>query len=300
LPAHEVVLLLESDLHGGLSDREAAERLARFGPNTLPAAQGAGVVRRVLRQFHHPLIYVLLGATVITVVLGEYVDSAVILGVVLINALVGFIQESKAEAALDALRSMVQTQAKVVRHGHQLTVTSEELVPGDLVLLDAGDKVPADLRLVRLAELRIDESALTGESVPVVKDEVVLPDSVPVADRRNMAYSGTLVTSGSGAGIVVGTGAETELGEIHRLVGAAEALATPLTRKLAEFSKLLTVAILALAAATFAVGVLRGQHAAETFTAAIALAVGAIPEGLPAAVTITLAIGVHGWRAAGP
>ncbi len=292
LAAHEVVLLLESDPHRGLTVPEAVDRLARYGPNSLPADTGAGLVRRVLRQFHHPLIYVLLAAAAITAGLGEYVDSAVIFGVVLVNALVGFIQESKAEAALDALRSMVRTSARVVRDGHEQTVASDELVPGDLVLLDAGDKVPADLRLTRLVELRIDESALTGEAVPVTKDEVVLPDHVPVADRHNMAYSGTLVTAGTGAGIVVATGAETELGEIHRLVGAAETLATPLTRGLAEFSKLLTVAILGLAALTFAVGVLRGQDAADTFTAAIALAVGAIPEGLPAAVTITLAIGV--------
>ncbi len=292
LATHEVVLLLGSDPHAGLTEREAADRLASFGPNTLPAPQGAGLFRRILRQFHHPLIYVLLVAAAITTGLAEYVDSAVILGVVLINAAVGFIQESKAEGALEALRSLVHTRARVLRDGREQAVPSEELVPGDLVLLEAGDKVPADVRLTRLVELRIDESALTGESLPVTKDQVVLPETVPVADRRNMAYSGTLVTTGSGAGIVVATGAETELGEIHRLVGAAETLATPLTQKLAAFSKVLTVAILALAAATFAVGLVRGQDAVETFTAAIALAVGAIPEGLPAAVTITLAIGV--------
>jgi cation-transporting P-type ATPase F len=292
LAAHEVVLLLETDPHRGLSSEDATDRLARFGPNTLPAAKGAGLPMRILRQFHHPLIYVLLAAGVITAGLGEYVDSAVIFGVVVVNAIVGFIQESKAEAALEGLRSMVRTHTKVVRDGHERTVPSDELVPGDLVLLDAGDKVPADVRLTRESELRVNESALTGESVPVAKDEIVLPETIPVADRRNMAYSGTLVTTGSGAGIVVATGVETELGAIHRLVGAAETLATPLTQKLAGFSKILTVGILALAAATFAVGLLRGQNAVETFTAAIALAVGAIPEGLPAAVTITLAIGV--------
>jgi cation-transporting ATPase F len=286
------VLLLETDPHRGLRSEDATDRLARFGPNTLPAPKGAGLLRRILRQFHHPLIYVLLAAVVITAALGEYVDSIVIFGVVVINAIVGFIQESKAEAALEGLRSMVRTNAKVVRDGHEETVPSEDLVPGDLVLLEAGDKVPADVRLTRLAELQVNESALTGESLPVTKDEIVLPETVPVADRRNMAYSGTLVTTGSGAGIVVATGVETELGAIHRLVGAAETLATPLTQKLAGFSKILTVGILALAAATFAVGLLRGQDAVETFTAAIALAVGAIPEGLPAALTITLAIGV--------
>ncbi|MGV7752960.1 cation-transporting P-type ATPase [Mycobacterium kansasii] len=292
LSAHEVVLLLESDPHRGLSGGEAAERLERFGPNTLPVAARGGLLVRILRQFHHPLIYVLLAAGLITAGLREYVDSAVIFGVVVVNAIVGFIQESKAEAALEGLRSMVRTQAKVVRGGHEHTVPSEDLVPGDLVLLESGDKVPADLRLVRVTELHVNESALTGESVPVHKDAVALPEATPVADRCNMVYSGTLVTAGHGAGIAVATGAETELGEIHRLVGAAETLMTPLTAKLAWFSKVLTIAILGLAAVTFAAGLLRRQDAVETFTAAIALAVGAIPEGLPAAVTITLAIGV--------
>ncbi|WP_036375330.1 HAD-IC family P-type ATPase [Micromonospora sp. ATCC 39149] len=292
MSTHEVVLLLETDPHRGLSGEQAARRLERYGRNVLPAAGRGGLLRRVLRQFHHPLIYVLMAAAVITAVLDEYVDSMVIFGVVLINAAIGYVQESKAEAALDSLRSMVRTDARVLRDGQERMISSDELVPGDLIVLEAGDKVPADLRLVRLAELRVDESALTGESVPVTKDEAELPEVTDVADRRNMVYSGTLVTAGSGAGIAVATGAETELGQIHRLVGAAETLATPLTRKLARFSKVLTVAILILAAATFGVGVLRGQDASETFTAAIALAVGAIPEGLPAAVTITLAIGV--------
>ncbi|MEU6023301.1 HAD-IC family P-type ATPase [Micromonospora sp. NPDC048871] len=292
MSSHEVVLLLETDPREGLSGEEAARRLERYGPNLLPASTGGGFLRRVLRQFDNPLIYVLLAAAVITAVLDEWVDASVILGVVLVNAVVGYLQESKAEAALDSLRSMVRTQARVVRAGRETMIASEELVPGDLIVLEAGDKVPADLRLVRLAELRVDESALTGESDPVPKDEVELPEVTAVSDRRNMVYSGTLVTAGSGAGITVGTGAETELGQIHRLVSTADTLATPLTRKLAWFSKVLTVAILALAAVTFGVGVLRGQDAADTFTAAIALAVGAIPEGLPAAVTVTLAIGV--------
>lgn len=161
---------------------------------------------RILRQFHHPLIYVLLVAGAVTAALEEYVDSSVIFAVVAVNALVGFIQEAKAEAALEGLRSMVRTQARVVRDGRELILPSEELVPGDLVRLESGDKVPADLRLIRSTELRIDESALTGESVPVAKGDLVLPDMTPVADRRNMAYSGTLVTTGSGAGITVATG----------------------------------------------------------------------------------------------
>jgi len=292
LAAHEVVLLLGTDPHRGLTTAEATSRLDRFGLNLLPRAEAAGPLRRFLRQFQHPLIYVLLAAGAATLALGEVVDSSVIFGVVLINSVIGFVQESKAEAALDALRAMVRTEARVVRGGRARTVASDELVPGDLVRVEAGDKVPADLRLLGHAELHVDESALTGESVPVVKDEVALPPDTAVADRRNMLYSGTLVTHGTGSAIVVATGVQTELGEIHRLVGAAELLDTPLTRKLAGFSKILTVVILALAVVTFAVGVARGEKAAEMLTAAVALAVGAIPEGLPAAVTITLAIGV--------
>ncbi len=292
LAGHEVVLLLETDPHSGLSGAEGSRRLHQFGPNELPRTQTAGPLRRFLRQFRHPLIYVLIAAGAITLALGELVDSVVIFSVVLINSVIGFLQESKAEGALEALRATVRTEARVVRDGQARTVTSDELVPGDLVMVEAGDKVPADLRLLEHAELQVDESALTGESVPVVKDEVVLPAATVVADRRNMLYSGTLVTHGTGSAIVVATGAQTELGEIHRLVGDADVLATPLTRKLAWFSKVLTVVILALAVVTFVIGVWRGENATEMFTAAVALAVGAIPEGLPAAVTITLAIGV--------
>ncbi|BBZ06535.1 putative cation-transporting ATPase F [Mycolicibacterium doricum] len=292
LPTHDVVLILQTDPHRGLSTSQAQERRVQFGPNVLPETVGAGPLLRILRQFHHPLIYVLLVAGAVTALLREYVDATVIFAVVLVNAVVGFIQESRAEAALQSLRAMVHTDARVVRDGREISITSEELVPGDLVLIEAGDKVPADLRILRETELRVDESALTGESAPVVKAEVELPEATPVADRRNMAYSGTLVTAGTAAGVVVATGAVTEIGQIHRLVGAAEALATPLTAKLAQFSQILTVAILGLAAVTFALGLLRGQDPVETFNAAVALAVGAIPEGLPAAVTITLAIGV--------
>jgi cation-transporting ATPase F len=292
LAAHEVVLLLESEPVDGLSSADAEDRLRRYGHNVLPAAKPDGPLIRVLRQLNSPLVLILLAAGVVTAVLGEPVDSSVIFGVVVLNTVVGYLQETKAQAALDALRGMVRTEARVVRNARAHRVPSEDLVPGDLVLVEAGDKVPADVRLTRLAELRVDESALTGESQPVVKDEVALPVETPVADRRNMLYAGTLVSSGSGTGVVVATGADTELGQIHRLVGAAAPLATPLTRKIARFSRILTAVILALAAVTFAVGVVRGEPAVDMFTAAIALAVGAIPEGLPAAVTITLAIGV--------
>lgn len=291
-PAHEVVLLLGTDADHGLTSAESHRRLAAFGPNALPRPHTGGAVARLVRQLRDPLIYVLLVAGAVTFLIGDGIEAAVILGVVAVNAVIGFIQESNAEAALTSLRSMLQTQARVRRDGRESLVPSADLVPGDVVLIEAGDKVPADARLLDVTEMQVDESALSGESTPVVKDEVVLPHATEVADRANMIYSGTLVTSGNGIGVVVATGSETEVGQIHRLVGAADDLATPLTRKLAHFSRILAVAILGLAAATFAIGILRGEDAAEMFTAAVALAVGAIPEGLPAAVTITLAIGV--------
>lgn len=292
LPAHEVLLLLETEVERGLTTEEAAARLDRFGPNMLPRFKRHGQLIRFLLQFHHPLLYVLLAATAVTWLLGEWVDASVIFGVVLVNAIVGFIQESHAEKALDALVFMMKTEATVRRDGQKRRIASEELVPGDVVLLQSGDKVPADLRLVAVRELRVDESALTGESVPVEKVERILPPETLVADRRNMGFSGTFVTYGQGSGLVVGTGANTELGRIHQLVHETTAIATPLTKKLTAFSQVLTVAILGLAAATFALGLWRGQPTAEMFMAAVALAVAAIPEGLPAAVTITLAIGV--------
>lgn len=292
LPAHEVVLLLEADSARGLSPKVVSERAGIYGPNRLPGTRHDSLLRTAARQFNNPLIYVLLAAATVTVFLGEYVDSSVILGVVAVNTTIGLIQEVRAEAALDALRALVLTRSVVVRGGKRLTIPSEELVPGDLVLLEAGDKVPADIRLVRVSGLKADESALTGESETVAKDEVVLPITTPVADRRNMVYGGTLITSGSGAGVVVATGGETELGEIHRLIGTVRPSPTPLTSKLAKFSMTLTIAILTLSACAFVVGLSRGQEPSLMFTSVVAMAVGAIPEGLPAAVSVTLAIGV--------
>ncbi|WP_245848436.1 cation-translocating P-type ATPase [Lentzea kentuckyensis] len=292
LPVAEVLLIAETDEHAGLSTPQARQRLAELGPNELPARRGPGWVVRLLGQLHHPLIYVLLVAAGITAALGEVVDASVVFGVVVINAVIGFIQEARAERALDALASMVRTEVTVVRDGVPARVPSTGLVPGDVVLLDAGDQVGADLRLVGTSELRVDESALTGESLPVAKSPVALPSDTALADRANMAYSGTLVTAGGGRGVVVATGADTEIGRVHRLVGTTATVQTPLTRKLARFSQVLTVVILGLAALSVVVGVLRGEPFAQMVTAAVALAVGAIPEGLPAAVTVTLAIGV--------
>ncbi|MEZ5116449.1 MAG: HAD-IC family P-type ATPase [Candidatus Nanopelagicales bacterium] len=292
LPVHEVVLLLEADTSSGLTGSEAAERLERFGPNVLPRLERHGPVVRFLQQLHNPLIYVLLGAAAVALALGDTVDASVILGVVLVNAVIGFVQEERATQALESLVAMTRTRATVVRDGQVREIGSDQVVPGDLVVLEAGDKVPADLRLSSVVELRIDESALTGESAPVAKHADVVDARSGIGDRLDMAFSGTLVVAGQGRGVVVDTGADTEIGEIHRLVGSAGGLATPLTRTLARFSRWLTLVILVLAAGTFALGVVRGESAASMVTAAVALAVGAIPEGLPAAVTITLAIGV--------
>lgn len=292
LSVDEVVASVASSLDRGLSVDEVARRTLRFGPNVLPARAGPGWPRRLLGQFHNPLIYVLIVAGTITAGLAEYVDSAVIFAVVVLNAAIGFVQESKAGSALESLRSMARTPARVVRDGEVHSLSSEDVVPGDLVRLEAGDKVPADLRLVHTIGLEVDESTLTGESEPSAKGTAAVPPSTLLADRSNMGYSGTLVTAGTGTGLTVATASDTELGGIHRLVGSARPLATPLTAKLAEFGRILTFAILGLAAVTFGVGLLRGQDTVETLVAAVALAVGAIPEGLPAAVTITLAIGV--------
>jgi Ca2+-transporting ATPase len=292
LHREEVLRLLDVDLATGLAEDEVRRRRAKFGPNRLSARRGTPAWVVFARQFHQPLVYILLVAVVVTAGLGEWVDSAVIFGVVFINAIVGYLQESKAEHAIASLARMTTTETTVRRGGVRRRLSAEALVPGDVVLLDAGDRVPADLRLFRVRSLQIDESALTGESVPVHKHSDALALDTVLADRRNLAFTGTLVAAGSGEGVVWATGDATETGHIARLIAEAVDLSTPLTRKIAAFSRLLLWIILALAAATFAIGVARGEKAVEMFMAAVALAVGAIPEGLPAAVTIVLAIGV--------
>ncbi len=291
-PADEVVGLLTSDLEKGLDRFEVEARQQRFGPNAIPVRRGPGPLIRLLLQFHQPLLYILIAAAAITAFLDEWVDASVIFGVVLVNAIIGFLQESRAAKALEALARTTLTEARVIRSGETRNIASTELVPGDIVLLQSGDKVPADLRLLRSRDLQIDESALTGESVPVEKKAVELQLETALAERRNMSYASTLVTYGQGHGVVVAIGAKTEVGRISELISTADILETPLTRKIAKFSRLLLIIILLLAAVTFAVGVWRGQSKFDMFMAAVALAVGAIPEGLPAAVTITLAIGV--------
>jgi len=291
-PAGEVLRLLAADAEQGLTPNDAERRLARYGPNAFRPKPRRGPLLRFVLQFHHPLIYILLATAGVTAVLQEWVDSGVILGVVVVNALIGFIQESRAERAIESLKKMLAPSALVLRGATRQVVPAEELVPGDVVFLQAGDKTPADLRLIQVKNLQIDEAPLTGESVPVQKGTAALARETQVADRLNIAFSGTLVTFGQGTGVVVATGAATEIGKIAGAIEAVQEVETPLIRRLAAFSKSLTIAILLVAGALFLIGALKGHPVMEMFMAAVALAVSAIPEGLPAIMTITLAIGV--------
>ena len=291
-PESEVIERLATHPEQGLSEAEVSARRARFGENRISQQKPVPPWLRFLRQFHNPLIYILLVATAVTLLLAEYVDAGVIAAVVLINAIIGYVQESKAEAAINALREMLSAKATVIRGGHKLALPAVELVPGDLVLLASGDRVPADLRLIKAQDLQVDESALTGESVAAEKQVAVLAADAVLADRTNQAFAGTLVTYGQARGVVVATGDATETGKIAHMITEATIIDTPLTQKISAFSKLLLWVILGLAAITFLVGMVRGQDIVDTFMAAVALSVAAIPEGLPAVVTITLAIGV--------
>jgi magnesium-transporting ATPase (P-type) len=278
----------------GLSAAEAARRLEQYGRNALPAGVGKTALQRFLAQFNNLLIYVLLAAAGVTALLGHAIDTGVILAVVVLNALIGFIQEGKAEAALEAIRAMISPKASVLRDGARATIDAAELVPGDILLLQAGDRVTADVRLIKARNLRIDEAILTGESVAVEKRTEPVAGDAPLGDRRSVGFSGTLVTAGQGAGVVVATAGHTELGRISALLGRVEQLETPLIRKMNEFARLLTWVILALSLATFAFAALvRGYPLPDAFMAVVGMAVAAIPEGLPAVMTITLAIGVQ-------
>ncbi len=278
----------------GLTTAAAAERLERIGPNRLPAPPKEGLLKRFFKHFHDILIYILIAAGVLTALLGHWVDSGVIFGVVVINALIGFIQEGKAEQALEGIHKMLSLHAHVRRQDAWLEVDAENLVPGDIVRLRSGDRVPADLRLLESTNLYIEESALTGESVPSEKTTAATAADAGVGDRHSMAYSGTLVATGRGVGIVTGTGLQTELGRINQMLAEVETLATPLTQQMARFGKLLSVVILVMAVGMFFIGwQMHGLQPNELFMAAIGFAVSAIPEGLPAILTIILAIGVQ-------
>jgi len=278
----------------GLSDTEAAARLQQHGENRLPEPTRRHPILRFLSHFHNVLIYVLLGAALITASLGHFIDMGVILAVVFANAIIGFVQEGRAEQAMDAIRQMLAPKSAVLRNGKRQSIDSALIVPGDIILLEAGEKVPADLRLIEASGLRIDEAILTGESVPVDKSTQAVNAEVPIGDRTCMAFSGTLVTGGAGRGVVVATGTSTEIGQISGMLSRVVSLTTPLVQQMDRFARWLTVLILLLATLLLAYGYFIGHMPfIDMFMAVVGLSVAAIPEGLPAVLTITLAVGVQ-------
>jgi magnesium-transporting ATPase (P-type) len=284
--------LLDAGLTG-LAEADVAERLRRYGPNRLEPAPPPSRWRILLRQFQSPLIYVLLAAAAIALLLGEISDAGFIAAVLLLNATIGFVNEYRAERAVQALSGLVRTRARVRRGGRSLEIDGEQLVPGDLLLLESGMRVGADVLFVEARGLRIDESVLTGESVPVEKDEgPELPADTPLAERRNMGFAGSMVASGRGLGLVVATGAHTEVGSIAAQVGAVHREPPPLLRRMERFARRLGAIALVLTAVLVATGLAWGQPLEEVLLGAIALAVSAIPEGLPVALTVALAVGV--------
>lgn len=278
----------------GLSQVETEARFITYGANCLPKEAKRNAFMRFLLQFHNILIYVLIGSAIMTALLDHWIDSWVILAVVIINAIIGFIQEGKAEKAMDAIRHMLATRANVIRDGKRISIEGEKLVPGDIVLLEAGDKVPADLRFIEAHGISIQEAILTGESVPAEKNTEPVAEDTLLGDRSCMAFSGTLVTRGQGKGLVVGTGTQTEIGRIRDLLLKVETLTTPLISQMGVFAKWLTIWILFIAALLLGFGYfVKHYDFTEIFMAVVGLSVAAIPEGLPAVLTITLAIGVQ-------
>ena len=291
--ADEVMAILKTSRHG-LTQTEAEQRLKQYGLNRLKPSRKRSAWSRFLLQFHNALIYVLLASAMIAGLLGHWVDTAVIAGVVLINALIGFIQEGKAEKALNAIRQMLSLDAMVLRGGKRIPIRAEELVPGDIVLLQSGQKVPADLRLFSTKNLRVEEAALTGESEAIEKTTEAVPAKVTIGDRLCMAYSSTLVVYGQGVGVVVATSDQTEIGRISTLLEHVDTIETPLLRQLAIFGRWLSGLVIILAIGMLSYGLILGDyHLGEMFMAAVGIAVAAIPEGLPAIMTITLALGVQ-------
>ncbi|MBR9683143.1 calcium-translocating P-type ATPase, SERCA-type [Candidatus Woesearchaeota archaeon] len=277
----------------GLTSQEADLRLHRYGLNELREEEKIHPLIIVLEQFKSPLIWILLVALVISMFIQEFVDAAVIGIIVILNAILGFAQEYRAEKAIEALRRMASLKAKVMRDGKEIIIDAVRLVPGDIILLETGDKIPADSRLIEIHNFQTQEAALTGESVPVKKDIRMVPRKTPVSDRKNMVYSGTIITKGRGEAIVASTGMETEFGKIATLIEQATEKLTPLQKKLRNLGRYLTIAVVLVAVVTFFAGIFTGKEVSFMLITAIALAVAAIPEGLPAVVTIALSIGVQ-------
>jgi magnesium-transporting ATPase (P-type) len=290
----EVVQRLITDAERGLDPSEASARLQKFGPNRLPAGRRRGSFTRLFAQLDNVLVYVLLAAGFTKLLLSLWIDAGIIFAVVVLNALLGFIQEGKAEKALDSIRDMLSAEARTLRNGEPRMIPAEQLVPGDVVLLESGDKIPADLRLLERKNLRTEEAVLTGESVPAEKTVEAVPANATIGDRGNMAFSGTMVVSGRATGVVVATGNETELGRINQLLAGVSALETPLLRQIKRFGYTITAVIGVVSVLIFTYGKwVKGEGFVRLFQAVVAIAVSAIPEGLPALITITLAIGVQ-------
>jgi len=299
--ADSVLLELKTSKDRGLSNEEAEVRLHEYGLNVLQEEKGMSAFKIILDQFKSPLIWILIAATAISLFLHEYIDAGVIGAIVILNAVLGFFQEYRAERAIEALRKMASPKAKVIREGQEVEIESRYLVPGDILVLETGDKIPADARLFEIHALETQEAALTGESTPVIKVLKPFHLNTPVADRSNMTYFGTVVTKGRGKAIVVGTGMKTEFGKIAKLIQEAAPEATPLQKQLKNLGKWLGLAVIAVAVVVFAAGLIREAITntldfgiiQKLFLVAIALAVAAIPEGLPAVVTISLGLGVQ-------
>ncbi len=284
---------LKTSAEHGLSSAEAGQRLLHYGANSIEEAHKVSLLRIFMSQFASPIVWVLIAAMIISILAREWTDFWVIAAIVILNAVLGCVQEYRAEEAIEALKKMVSLKAKVLRDGKVVELDASQIVPGDIVLLETGDKVPADARLVEAVNLATQEAALTGESTPVLKSTETLHDHVAVADQRNMVFSGTIVTNGRGKAVVVSTGMATEIGRIAKLIKETKAEPTPLQNKLSSLSKMLGVLVILIALIVFGAGVLYGLPVFEMFLAAIALAVAAIPEGLPAVVTVALALGVQ-------
>ena len=294
LSGAEVVTRLATDADKGLSASEASARLQKHGPNRLPEGRKRGPLARFVSQFNNILVYVLLAAGFTKLMVSLWLDAGIIFAVVVLNGLLGFIQEGKAEKALESIRRMLSAEARTLRGGETRMIAAEQLVPGDVVLLESGDRIPADLRLIDTKNVRTEEAALTGESVPSEKSVEAVAANATVGDREGMAFSGTMVISGRAAGVVVATGNETELGRINQLLAEVSALETPLLRQIKKLGYTITAAIGVATVVIFAYGRwVKGMDFVALFQAVVGIAVSVIPEGLPALITITLAIGVQ-------
>jgi len=277
----------------GIDSAQAAKRQQQYGENRLPEAPRKNAILRFLSHFHNILIYVLLASALVTAILGHGIDTGVILAVVLVNGIIGFIQEGRAEQAMSAIRSMLAPRSAVIRDGRRISVDAADLVPGDFVLVESGDRVPADIRLMEARGLLVEEAVLTGESMPVGKDIEPVEAQAALGDRKSILFSGSLISAGTGKGVVVATGAYTELGRISGMLAGVESLTTPLVRQIDIFARWLTVFILLVAGGLLGYGYFVGHLPfSELFMAVVGLSVAAIPEGLPAVLTITLAVGV--------